>query len=279
MPDGAFKYMTSRSKSVNQEIQSHHPIEFPQRSSFYLLLQKILCCGSAPARDSCPNIHRVNSVLSKGRDKFDEDMDIISIIKKIRKHNVALKSTVLCCDEKEMLAEHARENVLEVDTSSNITKEEEPTEEEEGMCLHDNHASHLSCRKCEDFANRNIEAFVLSRQHACSKLTPDVSVQSCNDEPPKAQPVYPSNVSAAEIDYAHQSSAKSPVRSEPRKRPRSIDISASSDSFMKHGVNGSYHSQDSQTQRATFYQYSILQRPLALKKMCFYELKGNWAIS
>ena len=43
-------------------------------------------------------------------------MDIVNIIHKMRNHNIALKSTVLCCEEKELLVHHARENLLEIDS-------------------------------------------------------------------------------------------------------------------------------------------------------------------
>ena len=43
-------------------------------------------------------------------------MDIVNIIKKMRKHNIALKSTVLCCEEKDLLAMHAKENILDIDS-------------------------------------------------------------------------------------------------------------------------------------------------------------------
>lgn len=78
--------------------------------------------------------------MTKGQQKFDEDMDIVTIIKKMRKHNIALKSTVLCCDEKELLADHARDNLLEIDSSdgeaaappseNGSKEEEEPVEDE-----------------------------------------------------------------------------------------------------------------------------------------------------
>lgn len=69
--------------------------------------------------------------MIKGKDKFDEDMNIINIIKKMRKHNIALKSTVLCCDEKELLADHARDHLLEIDSSENEAAA--PAQENEEM--------------------------------------------------------------------------------------------------------------------------------------------------
>ena len=67
--------------------------------------------------------------------------------------------------------------------------------------------SHMSCRKCDDFANKNMEAFVISREHTCAKLDPEASLIE-EEETPKAQAVYRSAASAHENDYRIQSSVK-----------------------------------------------------------------------
>ena len=45
--------------------------------------------------------------MDLGQKRYEEEMDIVNIIMNIRKHQVAIKSTILCCDEKDFLAEHA----------------------------------------------------------------------------------------------------------------------------------------------------------------------------
>ena len=43
----------------------------------------------------------------------------------------------------------------------------------------------MSCRKCDHFANKNMDAFVISKEHFCGKLDPESSLIE-EDEYPKA---------------------------------------------------------------------------------------------
>ena len=75
--------------------------------------------------------------MDLGKQKYEEEMDIVNIIMNIRKHQVAIKSNILCCDEKDYLAEHAQQNIIHFDTTSEeeapepAGSEEEIEEEEE----------------------------------------------------------------------------------------------------------------------------------------------------
>ena len=157
----------------------------------------------------------------------------------------------------------------------------------------------MTCRKCEDFTNKNIEGFVISKSHTCLKLDPEGSlIESEDEEEPRPKIVYRSAVHSDPKEFVqsnHHSSVKKEKRSHtfprqqeqppdtisPRKSP-SVSRSQS-DSFMKYGNNDSYiKSYDSKDQREDRLKRKVLaafQRDLILKKMCFYELKGNWAVS
>jgi UDP-2,3-diacylglucosamine pyrophosphatase LpxH len=84
----------------------------------------------------------------------------------------------LCCDEKDFIAEHARENVIEYDTSGS---EENPADaikkdvgtDQKGLqtiVMNPNHDFKVGCKKCNQFTNNNIEGFVISKYHKCSNL-------------------------------------------------------------------------------------------------------------
>lgn len=64
--------------------------------------------------------------MESGYDKFSEEMDIVNIIMKIRKHQVAIKSSILCCDEKDFLVEHAQQNIIQFDTTTEEEVDPEP---------------------------------------------------------------------------------------------------------------------------------------------------------
>ena len=72
----------------------------------------------------------------------------------------------MCCDEKDFIAEHARENVIEYDTSGSeenpadaIKKEMGTEQEKKGLqtiIMNPNHNYNQGCNKCNLFTNKNI---------------------------------------------------------------------------------------------------------------------------
>jgi len=62
--------------------------------------------------------NKLNRIFREGVDRFDSDTDIISLVKNLRKYDFALKSSILCCEEKQILTKHAHVNVLEFDSDS-----------------------------------------------------------------------------------------------------------------------------------------------------------------
>ena len=75
----------------------------------------------------------------------------------------------------------------------------------------------MTCKKCEDFANKNIEGFVISKDHTCLKLDPEGEfLDEEEEELPKAKSVYRSAVHSEAIESYHPkvvSAAKSDKKS------------------------------------------------------------------
>lgn len=113
------KMFAGRSHRLRKEIDSHHAIEIPRNLYFGLFMKQIICCTFLKR-------NKLNRIFQQGVDRFNSDTDIISLVRNLRKHEIALKSSILCCDEKQILTEHADINVLNFD-SDDLLEKEEPT--------------------------------------------------------------------------------------------------------------------------------------------------------
>lgn len=58
-----------------------------------------------------------------GEIRVSKELDIIRILKKLRIHDVALRSSVLNSDERRFHARHARKYVIDVDSEQNEQEE------------------------------------------------------------------------------------------------------------------------------------------------------------
>lgn len=129
IPSNVYKKpkIKSRSVELNEELNTHHNFVFPAKSSCCLFIWNSFgcrpvayifqwfCCCKRPTKKlrycwcCCgPKNLRLQKMMESGYEKFSEEMDIVNVLMKIRKHQVAIKSSILCCDEKDYLVEHAQ---------------------------------------------------------------------------------------------------------------------------------------------------------------------------
>ena len=56
----------------------------------------------------------------KGVEKMEKEVDVVKMIKRIRMHNLAMKSSVLCSKDRRNMIKNTNACVLNMDTDSDV---------------------------------------------------------------------------------------------------------------------------------------------------------------
>lgn len=115
-------------------MERHQPIRFGCRDTCSLLLQaaygldfvfhiyNFLCCFCIPTCGSrrggmLSRNRRLLRTYRKASKSIAKETDVAALIKKVRQHDVALKASILCDKKRLNLIEHARDMMLNIDTT------------------------------------------------------------------------------------------------------------------------------------------------------------------
>lgn len=105
---------------IKKELDKHRYIEIRNldwiRTYFARVLYVPQCCF--PKRD------RFLKLYDKGQDRIDTDLDIVKIMKSIRNMKILMRNSFMD-DETKFQITHSRKNLINLDTSSNESDDEE----------------------------------------------------------------------------------------------------------------------------------------------------------
>ena len=97
-----------------------HKMKIGLWDSFWLY-PKNLCCGfhwyvCEMCRCHACCFAKVFEIYLQGRTKVESEMDIIKIMRRLRYHDIALKSSIIESNERRMQVKYARKYAIEVDS-------------------------------------------------------------------------------------------------------------------------------------------------------------------
>ena len=103
----------------------------------------------------------------KGVDKMDKQIDFVKMIKKVRMHSLALKSSILCNKDRRNMIKNTQACILNMDTDSENDVKMNHVLSSNSMTSQKN-VQHGFCVDNEDLITKNIEQRILKHKPNCS---------------------------------------------------------------------------------------------------------------
>lgn len=112
--------------------------------------------------------------------KLGKELDVVKVIKRLRQHNEALKSSILCDKRRRRLIKHTKACIVDIETDS------EPAELSEAELKDSLEVKHGYCRSNEQLISENIFRRILEHHpgcmcHAIKKTKPKASLPNDNE--------------------------------------------------------------------------------------------------
>jgi hypothetical protein len=154
------------------EILTHVPFRFGWRDrcsiccqlmcGFWLLFDcvNVLCCLCTAPKGSrrggcCSRNRRLFRTYQRATKSLEKELDLLGLIKRVREHEVALRASVLCSEERRGLLKHAQRCVIDIDSSDPEDPKKKRRRQYEVASFTED--AHGACKANEELITANIQ--------------------------------------------------------------------------------------------------------------------------
>jgi len=97
---------------VRKELASHKEIVISAGESMGLFFDYIICGFNS----ACCSSAKLYTLYLDGKTRVQKEMDVLKIMRRVRHHDLALKTSVLRPQERREKLKHARQHLIDVDS-------------------------------------------------------------------------------------------------------------------------------------------------------------------